>query len=413
MERLVYPVKKILLGVSSFIIVMVLIELVSRIAATIEQDVTRGPDGLEQWFEYSASRGWIGKPGYHSRVAYREGSSRTFDADGFVEGEIARFADSTRIKIAFVGDSNPFGFDLPQNQSFVSRLDTLLEGAVTINVSTPAYSSYQGKLVIEDILQHHHPDILVMSFNYNDRRSVLRPADQDGVESFRRAYEASRTRTIIRIFEYSYTFRAVRFLLRHLGWIADPRAKDVRLTIDSLVPRVSPQSYRQNLIAMTEECRRHQVVPVFLLLSDNPINSQYLDIGLRNYNDGEFRKAAGNLSLALMHGSTSSLLARKVLLQAYRKLPDTAQQRRLATDFVAKRVYNGWDPIKPDRLYNTIMRAVAEQHQVLLIDAAAVLNRDPSVYFDFCHFDERGHLIVARLLADSLAPLVRSIQKCR
>ena len=66
-------------------------------------------------------------------------------------------------------------------------------------------------------------------------------------------------------------------------------------------------------------------------------------------------------------------------------------------------------PIRLDWDYNTIMRQVAGQYNVDLVDAASVLEKDPYVFIDFCHFDSAGHRKVAELLAADLAKGRRKI----
>lgn len=121
--------KKLLAGVLSFCIALLLLESLARIAWTITTDVASADPLETQWYAYHPEFGWTGKPGFSGRVVAREGSERTFDSTGFVIGELAKFSNAQSKKILFIGDSNMFGFDLPREASFVSIADSMLENA--------------------------------------------------------------------------------------------------------------------------------------------------------------------------------------------------------------------------------------------------------------------------------------------
>lgn len=63
--------------------------------------------------------------------------------------------------------------------------------------------------------------------------------------------------------------------------------------------------------------------------------------------------------------------------------------------------------------YNECMRQVAEELDVVLIDLAAELPRDMSVFYDDCHFNVAGCAAVARVLADKLIALPPAIAEYR
>jgi lysophospholipase L1-like esterase len=388
--------KRLTQGILSLFVACALIETLSRAYYTIAQDTARTKPEL--WYTFSREFGWTGKPGYKGPVLHRPASEREFDSTGFVAGEMQKFGDTTAAKILFIGDSNMFGFEVPFSASFPVQTDSLLENAIAVNMSLPAYSSYQGMILVSKFLRRFHPDIMVISFNYNDRRHVLRTEEQDSPAAFERRYSAFQTSEGARPLEFLYTFRALRFALRSAGLLNNETENDNRLSIDSLVPRVSPAAYKQNLIAIISDARKHNVVPMFLLLGDNPVQTEYVRQGVAFFNEGKYREAVNILTLADAHRSTSSLLARKFLSRAYRKLGNEEMAQRYAA-VRPQRFYNGGDEIEVDTVYHSIMRDVARGNSVELVDGAAVLNAEPSVFFDSCHFDERGHRMIAELLA--------------
>ena len=49
------------------------------------------------------------------------------------------------------------------------------------------------------------------------------------------------------------------------------------------------------------------------------------------------------------------------------------------------------------------MRDVARSFDIRLLDAGAVLDQTPSFYYDHrCHFNEKGHAVVADLLLETI-----------
>ncbi len=65
-------------------------------------------------------------------------------------------------------------------------------------------------------------------------------------------------------------------------------------------------------------------------------------------------------------------------------------------------IYEGGSPIRFDFEYNQIMKELAEELGVEVIDAGAVLNQTPADYMDGVHPDQNGHKKIAYLLAERL-----------
>ena len=63
---------------------------------------------------------------------------------------------------------------------------------------------------------------------------------------------------------------------------------------------------------------------------------------------------------------------------------------------------DGGLPIVLDSEYNKIMRDVAKEYDVAVVDARSELNKRPRVFFDMVRFDGEGHEILGRLVADLL-----------
>jgi len=392
--------KKYLSGILSLVIALAVLELLSRAAFTFVADTESEKKKQEDWFVYSPELGWERKPGFNNNIA---AVNRQFDENGFLIGDAAKHADSTKKKILFIGDSNTFGNDYPIDKIFTSLVDSLLAGAVTINLAAPGYSSYHGKIVLHRALQKFRPDVIVASFSYNDRRYVLNADDVDGAAAFQRIYELSKRQQWLDMLERSYVFRALRFGLRGVGFISEEATKPV--VADSLQPRVSPQDYGQNLSEIAELAQREQIPLLFLLLGDNPIQTHYVLQGVGQLERAQPDSAIESLIISSRESTLFTVLARRYLEKAYLKVGNREEARKVSIIEKPSRSLQGGYPIRLDREYNQIMRRVGEKFQVEIVDGANELEQQPSVYYDFCHFDERGH----RRIAELLAPHLRNI----
>jgi hypothetical protein len=143
---------------------------------------------------------------------------------------------------------------------------------------------------------------------------------------------------------------------------------------------------------------------VFILLGDNPDQAHMLTEGVRLLVTGFPKMAIDMLEAGLDEGADESfaMLMRLHLAKAYEAAGRSAEAKRvhMVDDLFAG--IHGGQPIALDTEYHRIMRDVGAQMGVPVIDAASELNKDPSLYFDHCHFDARGHQIVSGLVVDAI-----------
>jgi lysophospholipase L1-like esterase len=379
---------------------LLFLEGTARIAHTVYLNVTGQPD----WFVYTADLGWDRRPNFSGLDDCA--MPRTFDAQGLVSDEAARLQQKQegQFRALFLGDSNTYGTCLNNEESFVGVANRLLPQSPSINGGVNGYTSYQGYKALLKYGKLIEPNIIFISFNFNDRRFAVQPelADSDAV--FQRLY----TSGLIRHFsEVSYLFWTATFVSSKLSpaspgaprMIGSMSATEVRL--DRVRPRVDARGYRENLTKMVQWAGQHGATVVFILLGDNPDQTYSLREGVKYLSEGNTDLAIKHLTLAKDESDDRwfSALARLYLSKAYRKagMHDEAQQ---ILSLEAAAGITGGYPIILDTEYHGIMREVADEHGVLVVDAARELNKIADVYWDFCHFDRRGHEIVGRLVAN-------------
>lgn len=380
-----------------------ILELTSRLWAP-PAPPDRSLEGLPgSIFMGSPARGWTLRPGF--RGQFEDGIRREIDAQGFMADDSAQLTDQNASVVAFIGDSNTFGFGVSATDAFVEVADSQLNGVHAINLGVPGYSSTQGLDVAKVFLQRHRPRVAVISFNYNDRRySVFGP---DSAERYREIYKQTDEyfpTWLARRFEWSATFRGLRTLIRKDAAPAGADAEPVpRVSIDSLAPRVSDDLYRKNLREFVDLLTARSVRPVFLVLRDNPTFARDLRAGIALLDRGDGAGAV-KLLYGVMEGEWN-LMVRPYLSRAYRISGDEASANAVLQ---VKRPTGPLDvdgdvPVRLDLLYNDIMREVAKERGIEVIEGAAVLETTPHVFIDECHFNAEGHRALGTLLAQRLS----------
>jgi lysophospholipase L1-like esterase len=378
-------------------------EDLARLAGTVYGDLARSRETApETWLAYSPTLGWERRPGFRGEIA---GARREFDADGYVSVDSPQLASSGNARrVLFFGDSNTFGFGVAADEAFAQQVERRVPGVSAINLGVIGYSSYQGLFAVKKYLPVLKPDLIVVSFNFNDRRYVTQPAEADGPVAFERSYAASGTLGhVARALEYVYLYRALRSLLQSAGLLPLPTT---RVDVAGLVPRVDEEPYRRNLTSIAEHARRAGVPLVFVTLNDNPLQSDHLNRGIAALERKDQDAAIAYLTSASASHRMFSNLARIYLAQALTARGDAAKAKSTLASGELYRSFSGGTVIRRDSAYNDIMRQVARATGAIVVEAGATLDKRPSVYIDFCHFNAEGHRIVADLLAPRVAAVL-------
>jgi lysophospholipase L1-like esterase len=399
--------RKVLIGLGIAAVLLLGLEAAARVVETIEIDLnTPLPGTLPEsgrWSIPSIRLGWEPRPNFTGHVWDRGRHVRRFDAQGHLSLDSEQIADESRRKVVFIGDSNTFGWGVPSEKTFVEVIDRLLPDADAINLAVPGYSSYQGKLVLEQALHTMHPSLVVVSFNFNDRRYVL--GAPDGPERFASVDEGGMTASVRGGLECVHTLKELRRIARWVGVLPVSDRSMESAPVDTLLPRVSEKDYRLNLEQMVEMARRAGVPILLLVLNDSPFDSYHLREGLRAL--GEDPSAAiHHLTLASrISPSFLADLARLHLAEAYRALGDSAEAAK--TSIVPSLVHelDGGGAIRLDTTYDDIMREVAAARGVPVIEGGRAVDADPGDYLDMCHFNAEGH----QRVADELTPTIQAL----
>ena len=171
------------------------------------------------------------------------------------------------IRIVCLGDSVTFGFRVPvvwpdkpaeydpEWLPFSMLLEKQLKAANpgrqidAINMAVPGYSSHQGLAWLRRDLNRLNPDLLVVSFGWNDA-SLSDVPDREAVKT---SWPAFGTRWLV---DHSQAFAHTTRWLRSRQQIKKPNTNQTSLRARPL-PRVSQEEYLGNLLAIEELARQH------------------------------------------------------------------------------------------------------------------------------------------------------------
>jgi hypothetical protein len=166
---------------------------------------------------------------------------------------------------------------------------------------------------------------------------------------------------------------------------------------------------------MVQWAKQRGIAVAFIVLGDNPEQTRSLREGIKYLSQKNHELAIKHLTLAKDDddGAWFWALARLHLAKAYEEAGERDKARQvLSLKDVTSSVHGG-APIVLDTEYNAIVKEVADRHGVQVIDAVGELNKNPDVYIDFTHFDDMGHQIVGRLVANVLEAAIKSRLRAR
>lgn len=171
------------------------------------------------------------------------------------------------IRIVCLGDSVTFGFRVPvvwpdkpaeydpEWLPFSMLLEKQLKGAnpgrhiEVINMAVPGYTSHQGLAWLRRDLNRLNPDLVVVSFGWNDASL----SDVPDREAVRTRWPEFGTRWLV---DHSQAFAHITRWLRSRRQIKKPNTNQRYLRARPL-PRVSREEYLRNLLTIEELARQH------------------------------------------------------------------------------------------------------------------------------------------------------------
>jgi lysophospholipase L1-like esterase len=391
------------------VLVLVMIESCSRTVVTLHRELAVKPAAVSREAVPSRDLGWERAPNFEGRLLFDHGDSiRKHDAEGFLDYDTAQVHDASKPRIIAIGDSNTYGWGVAPEAAWVEVLDRQLPAAHVINLAWLGYSSYQGHQTLLKYGDRLKPELILASFNFNDRRFV-HDDRIDSEEKFSRNFEASQKRGRYDWLNQIHTVTLMRSAMRRVGLIRpEPLAADVDAR--TLQARVPPDHYRENLRKIALYGRERNIPVIFLLLKDNPFYTEHIRRGLEFRKAAEYERAVRAFSVGLTN-QVSGTLSRKYLALTYEDMGAADKANQAGRVERQLEPIDGLHVIHPDFEYNKIMLEVAQQFGVKVVDARAMLDADPERYIDLCHPDELGHVRIAELMLKAVREVVPELTR--
>lgn len=357
--------------------------------------------------------GWRLRPSSALSVTVEGGPTgiMTTNSWGFRGPEIDLAPPPDRTRIAFLGDSNPMGFALPDGAIYADGVPRILTnsfpkggGYESVNLAVDGYSSHQARIVAERHLGEVGPEVVCIQVGFNDH--TLAPvADAD------QSYERP---ALARWLEASHAYR----WLRRQVLLARPTSVP-----DQLVPRVGLEAYAENLRAMIAAARAARAEVVLITTPARPgaplsVSEEKMitDDGVRwtTQQDAVSRALSGSDAAdteAILRelGDAHPEWAVPVFQLAARARArgDTLTARRLETEWRARDTqrYRLQD-------YMARLREVARDERVPVVETRAAIEHaarstDPRVldayWLDFVHLNVEGQKVLALAVATTIA----------
>jgi hypothetical protein len=274
-------------------------------------------------------------------------------------------------------------------------------------MATPGYSSFQGYHTLVKYGERLRPAAIIASFSYNDRGYVYNH-NVDSAEKFARYYDEYDKLGRFNWLDHIYTARVLRSAMRRLGVIRpEPQ---VQIDVRTLLARVPPDSYRENLRRIAEYGRARNVPVIFVLLQDNPYHTTQITAGIDYLARGDHEHAIRAFTIGL-NEQVSETLARKYLALTYAAMGQEDKAAEAGHVQATTDTVGGFQPIYLDSDYHEIMIEVGRELGVPVVDARPILAEDNNVFIDMSHPDESGHERIAALLLDALKVVAPSLAK--
>jgi lysophospholipase L1-like esterase len=181
-----------------------------------------------------------------------------FNSHGFRGDEFELEKTQGRTRIICAGDSSTFGYLVNIQDTYPALLegmistDTKEKNAEVINAGMVGYSSYQGLKYFETRLRSLEPDILIVSYGYNDSYAKQEP---DAVATVEKTW-VTETKKILNV------FALYRLLDRWLFELKDEGSPE-----DRSARRVSLEEYRRNLEKIAAYCEEDGTRLLFVPIS--------------------------------------------------------------------------------------------------------------------------------------------------
>ncbi|NQS97172.1 MAG: SGNH/GDSL hydrolase family protein [candidate division Zixibacteria bacterium] len=329
-----------------------------------------------QWIKFSPTLHFEIQPNIKCSIFYTLAETNSY---GLRNPEFSLEKRDT-FRIVCLGNSCTFGNLLHTEETYCRKLESLFRqrfgGKIqVINAGIPGYTSYQGSVFLNERALSYKPDLLIVSYGFNDRRAAPDSSRSDSPGYFRHYHSTQKMLSILR---RSYTYRLIELAV--LGKERTPIIKGYNVRVDSV-------KYGENLRDIARTAGENSIPVVYMGIPDNPRLLRRYKASQRLLNEGKPEAARQVLSGADRFFSrmerrrfNQRVLTEKLPVEPLPEIDDVM-------------TFLGGLPIYTGDEYNDIMAKAAEEFNSHYVDLGTVLTEEH--YADFIHFNPKGAEITA------------------
>ena len=194
--------------------------------------------------------------------------------------------ESAQRRILFIGDSCTFGLGVENNQTFPAVIQECLPGVQCVNAGVPGYTSFQGRIWLEQLPANPPFDTVVITFGFNDD---LR---WDNMSDLRHSELIARERT--QLLNQSR-------LLELMSSLMARKAPKTAEASERTRPRLNCKEFEQQILEILEICRARGARPILVIW---PYTLQVLENGAATAKQRALRRIAAREHVELVDLTT-------------------------------------------------------------------------------------------------------------
>jgi lysophospholipase L1-like esterase len=291
----------------------------------------------------------------------------TLNKNGFRGPDFADQKSPSSVRIVLMGDSCTLGWGVDDRNTYGFHLQRILrnrshKSIQIVNAGVLGYTTFQGLHDLKTRILRLQPDIVILSYNWNDHLPALEVVTRVGSTRTRTHLPDKELPAGANIAEISENLRKLQvvqfvdYLISRFYGFGFPAAREKRESTNPsiMMTRVSVSDYKRNLQQMIELLRLKKIKIV-------------------------------------------------MFTEAARKSPDAASN---PVDAAVLPYF----PLQAN--YNQAFKQVAQAMNVICVDPVTELSFYPpsEVFLDMVHKNSKGNLIIANQLVPAVLSLVESVE---
>jgi len=258
--------KKIIFAVLVLLVLLILLEIILQVAGV--QSRRESPFFLllkvheyPEYFQRHPTLFWELVPNKQIKGDFIAKGEYRINSQGFRGKEFEPDKAANTIRICCIGNSCTFGWEIPEGNTYSELLETALTKNYpgrkfeVINCGVPGYTSQQGLTLLKDKILDYRPDIITLSFGWNDIWGAGK-----GITDREQKIHSRLIINLQNALAKLKTYRLLKYVLLELS------EKKGLESFDHENPayRVSRDEYRENLAEIHRIALENGIIPIYL-----------------------------------------------------------------------------------------------------------------------------------------------------